>query len=237
MSEIVKPPSNSRRITWLIVVLTVAFASPLITSILYFLGGDQPGRFEAIPREWLIRQYYYGIAFELIALGLLVLVLYKQRRNLKSIGFLLSWKDLPVSLVLALVAYLVSFVTNLLIYAIYYIATGRALNLVPQNIGFMKLGFSFVFLIFIFINPFYEELIVRAYLITDVEFLSRSKIAAVLTSVVLQTAYHLYQGWPSALTIGSICLVFSLFYVWKKRITPIILAHLYFDLVALLAYS
>ena len=233
----VSPPSKSRRIVWLVLVLIVAFASPLITSVMYFLAGDQPGRYESLPSESLRLQYVYTIVFEMIALGLLVFALYRQKRGLRSIGFLFSWKDLPISVWLALLVYFVVFVSQILILYIYYIASGRNLNLAPQNIGFMRVGINSVSLLLTLVNPFYEELIVRAYLMTEVEFLTRSKSAAVIASVVLQTAYHLYQGWPSALTIGAMCLVFSLIYAWKKRITPIILTHLYFDLVALVAYA
>lgn len=233
----VSQPSNSRRIVWLVVVLIVAFASPLITSIVYFLSGDQPGRYESLSRGSLTLSYLFGIVLELIALGLLIFALYRQKRSLKGIGFLFSWKDFPVSVLLTVMVLLVSVVCQLLTYYVYYFATGRVLKLAPQNVGFMKVGISFFFLLFIFINPFYEELIVRAFFMTEVEFLTRSKTAAVIASVVLQTAYHLYQGWPAALSIGSMCLVFSLFYAWKKRVTPIILAHLYFDLLALLTYS
>ena len=87
-----------------------------------------------------------------------------------------------------------------------------------------------------FLNPFYEELIVRAYLLTEVRQLTGSATKAVILSTVLQTSYHLYQGGPSALSWGIIFLLFSIYYAKTGRIAPIILAHLYMDVIATMMY-
>jgi len=80
------------------------------------------------------------------------------------------------------------------------------------------------------VNPFFEELIVRAYAMTEVLGLTGSGALAVLVSVGVQTFYHLYQGIPLALAHGATFSVFSLYYLKTRRIAPVVLAHLYRDL-------
>lgn len=53
--------------------------------------------------------------------------------------------------------------------------------------------------LFVLVNPFYEELLVRAFLISEAEVIYRSTALAVCMSVGLQASYHLFQGWPAAL--------------------------------------
>ncbi len=91
-------------------------------------------------------------------------------------------------------------------------------------------GISIATLLFVCLNPFFEELIVRAYVITEVKQLTGSAAKAVLLSTALQTSYHLYPGAPMAFSIGAAFLVVSIYYSKTGRITPVILAHLYFDL-------
>ena len=57
---------------------------------------------------------------------------------------------------------------------------------------------------------------------------------AVLVSVAIQAFYHLYQGVPAALGHGATFLVFSLYYLRTRRIAPVVLAHLYMDVGALI---
>jgi len=93
-----------------------------------------------------------------------------------------------------------------------------------------------VSLLFTAINPVFEELIVRAFLISEATLLTGSAGLAVILSVLLQTSYHLYQGIPNAIGDGLIFLVFSLYYVKTRRLWPVILAHLWLDLYAVIFY-
>jgi len=56
---------------------------------------------------------------------------------------------------------------------------------------------------FSLLNPFFEELIVRAYLMTEIMDLTGSAMLAIATSVLLQASYHLYYGWFGALALPS----------------------------------
>jgi membrane protease YdiL (CAAX protease family) len=86
------------------------------------------------------------------------------------------------------------------------------------------------------INPFFEELIVRGYLMTEVKYLTRSSLIAIVVSTVLQTSYHLYQGVPLALSEGMMFLTYSIFYAKTNRIGPVVMAHLLADVFAILGH-
>jgi membrane protease YdiL (CAAX protease family) len=83
------------------------------------------------------------------------------------------------------------------------------------------------------LNPFFEELIVRAYLMTEIKALTGSTAMAVAVSVVLQASYHLYYGWFGALTVAFSFLVFAVYYARSGRAVPVIVAHAAFDIYGL----
>jgi membrane protease YdiL (CAAX protease family) len=84
------------------------------------------------------------------------------------------------------------------------------------------------------LNPFFEELIVRAYLMTEVLDLTGSSTLAVALSVALQFAYHLSYGWAAAISLSFQFLIFALYYAFTRRALPIIVAHSLFDISGLL---
>jgi len=86
---------------------------------------------------------------------------------------------------------------------------------------------------FALINPFFEELIVRAYLMTEVKSLTGSWTVATALSVIIQWSYHLYYGWDGSLSIAFTFLVFSIYFARTRKATPLIVAHGLLDLWAL----
>ena len=95
-------------------------------------------------------------------------------------------------------------------------------------------GISALSIAYACLNPFCEELIVRAYTITEVLSLGGTRTLAVVVSVVVQLSYHLYQGWVNVLWLAPVFLVVSIYYVRTRRIVPVILVHLAMDLWPLL---
>jgi membrane protease YdiL (CAAX protease family) len=76
---------------------------------------------------------------------------------------------------------------------------------------------------------------VRGFLMTEVAALAGMP-AAVVASTLVQTSYHLYQGVPNAIVVGSMFLVFSLYYAQTRRLLPVIVAHTLQDVLALAFY-
>jgi membrane protease YdiL (CAAX protease family) len=83
------------------------------------------------------------------------------------------------------------------------------------------------------LNPFFEELIVRAYLMTEVLDLTGSPTLAVALSVALQFAYHLSYSWAAAISLSFQFLIFALYYAFTRRALPIVVAHSLFDISGL----
>lgn len=163
---------------------------------------------------------------QLSSLALLGYVLARRSRTISDLGFALNRKGFGWSLLLFFGG---AFVRHAAFRAFNYASSGlpttsTALSAYPTSIWILPI-------IFHFINPFFEELIVRAYLMTEVRQLTGSVSKAIIISTVVQTSYHLYQGGPSALSNGVVFLIFSIYYARTGRIAPIILAHLYLDLV------
>ena len=179
---------------------------------------------------------FRGTLTEIGALALLAHLLARQGRTLRGLGLTFSWKD-------PLVAVLLAFVGNLLftkcwsaINIIVFRMTGHPIAAQDSwRQVYVVLDRSSVWTwVFVLVNPWCEELIVRAFTITEVEALTGSAATAVLVSVGVQTLYHVYWGIPTALAMASTFLLYSLVYLRWRRITPIVLAHLALDVVPLL---
>ena len=84
------------------------------------------------------------------------------------------------------------------------------------------------------LNPFFEELIVRAYLVTEVIDLTGSSTLAVALSVAVQFFYHLYYGWAGAISLSFLFLALALYYARSRCAFPVIVAHGFFDVYALI---
>ncbi len=218
------------RIIELILVCVIAVGGSVLTSVYVLFGrslGDSHGSLGTS----------YGILTEAAALVLVWYVLSRRARSLADIGFGFKWSDVGWAAVLASGGYLV----YSLIFDVMY---GSGLTMVEAQASGARVG-RYLFggslftltLAFQFINPFFEELIVRAYLMTEVKQLTNSTAAAVVCSTALQTSYHLYQGVPRALATGCMFFVWSIYFAKTKRIMPIILAHLFFDVSAVVCYS
>lgn len=212
-------------------VLAIGFLLPVVTSIGVVLGWF---RLHTATQPRLLLRIVYQIG------GLLSLyfALRYQGRKFKDIGFIISPWLQEVGHAFGL------FFGVLLLSVTLYFGLSP---LIPWLRGMLHptydraalfgIRIGFLSVLWIFLNPFHEELLVRAFLITEMEALYHSTLLAVLVSVSLQTSYHLYQGPQAALSHIPTFLVFSLYYVRTRRILPVILAHLLLDACALAVYA
>ncbi len=223
-------PEKRIRILEFALIFLIVFSPLLIISIYTVVTNSSPGR--PVPGKAIAIS---GILNELGGISLLCYVLFRQGRSLRNLGFSFSWKDIPRSFLVMVLGY-VAMVIWWLAISITSAGLGHAANPSPRNIEFMSDLLSVSGVLFLLLNPFFEELLARAYVITEVEFLTGSSALAVLASVIIQSAYHLYQGVIPALLTASMFTVFSLYFQKTKRIMPVILAHMFFDLFALVRY-
>src|SRR5207302_51457 len=79
-------------------------------------------------------------------------------------------------------------------------------------------------------NGFAEELVTRAYLITRLERLLKSRLLAVALSALLFASYHVYYGFGGALIyVMAFGVMYSGLYVLIRRVWPFALAHMLVD--------
>lgn len=230
-------PSDAflRRLRWLelALVLAVAFALPVLSSLyLLFSKGHRSTDFSDL-------RVLAGLITEATTLCVLFYVLFRQGRNAAAIG--LTWnpralaQNLMWAFVLTYAARYAAGFTRLAMAEIYPLITGRALDFQIQ-----KLPVLFVTLptfLFVILNGWFEELIVRAFAMTEVQALTKSPALAILFSVALQTSYHFYQGAPIALSYAPLFLIFALFYSRTRNIVPVALAHIAIDMISLFQMS
>ena len=172
-----------------------------------------------------------------IGLAVLAYVLQQSGRSWRDIG--LTWSSRAAVLALP-VLLLDQLISRIQAPAIYWL--GRTLESVawrPPNIGFMLHGDTTEILEVaeVLLVGFYEELIVRAYLMTEIIALTRSAWLAVVVSVVVQSSYHFYQGVPLALSHVLLFTVYALFYVRTRMVLPLALAHSLADINAVWSYG
>lgn len=98
-------------------------------------------------------------------------------------------------------------------------------------------GISVLSIALVCLNPFFEELIVRGYLMSEFFDLGANAAVAILTSIALQMSYHLYQGLARGIALTAGFAVFSIYFWRTRRIAPVVLAHLWIDAYVLLRGS
>jgi len=215
------------RIFEVILICTVAFSSSILVSTYSFLGngsGSSSSNSNWVAWDWTIRTLR-----EASALGLLWYILMRHGKSFRDLGLTWKRKDIGWAVILSVVGFLAfRAVYDAIYFAGLTTVSHKAASAYVGNILFGG-GIFFMTILFQFLNPFFEELIVRAYVMTEVKQLTNNTTKAIIISTLLQTSYHFYQGGPVAFGYMAIFLIFSIFYAKTNRITPIILAHLYYD--------
>jgi uncharacterized protein len=77
-----------------------------------------------------------------------------------------------------------------------------------------------------------EEVIVLGYLVTRLQQVGWSAVAAVVGSALLRGSYHLYQGWGGFAGNLAMGLVFGALFVRRRRTWPFVVAHFLLDVGA-----
>jgi membrane protease YdiL (CAAX protease family) len=173
----------------------------------------------------------YGIAHESLSLLLLVYVLSRRKLGLGDLGLTWARRDVVPSFVVTVLAGLSYVAGAIIIQLLHYELYGTMAQGPVANQFFSKP--TIWALPFMLLNPFFEELIVRAYVMTEIKELTGSTMMAIIFSVLLQASYHLYYGWMGALSVAFPFIVFAIYYARSRRAVPIIIAHEVFDLYGL----
>jgi len=220
--------STRKRAVGLFLVLAVAFLGSVVSSLSQVRGAQH-----SYPDVLLNLQYFETLLHQLVSLCLLVYVVRQNRQRLEDLGLSFRWKDVAHGIILWGIT---GWSYRLLLPYIVSLCEWLGWHRTPAYLPGSKLGFGLLTLCFVVVNPVFEELTVRAFLMSETIALTGNTTLAVLFSFLLQTSYHLYQGIPYALALGLIFLVFSIYYARIRRIFPVLVAHFLADFLFHLRY-
>jgi len=222
------------RIVELALVLMVAFGGSILRSFEVLLG------YETLPSEpvksrvvWLV----YGILSNGAALGLLRYVLDRSSRTFRELGLHWTSRDVAVALPLALGAGLASRLLHPITFAVAEMQGGHRTPVADISKYLFGSSVTMAAVLGAIVVGFFEELIVRGYLMTEVKRLTGSMAVALICSVAVQVSYHFYQGGPEALALAGGFLAFAGYYAKTNRLLPPVLAHIALDLDSLIMYA
>jgi membrane protease YdiL (CAAX protease family) len=172
---------------------------------------------------------------EVAGIATLIYVLWMRTAGVSSLTKAPGWDDLPSGVGLYFVAFLSALVVGFLLRFGWILTRGP---LPPRVSPGQMLGMeaTLAWLFYQFLNPRFEELIVRGFLMTELSALVGVR-TAIIAGTLVQISYHLYQGVWNVCSVGVIFLVYSLYYARTRRLMPIILAHTLQDLVAWALYT
>jgi membrane protease YdiL (CAAX protease family) len=222
---------NSRkfRVFELILILSIAFLPSLILSINHLLIGSitNQGNFNAI-------NYIVWLTQGLLSIVLLFYILKKNNRSYSEIGLKLKfeWKDLLFGLGLMISAIIINAILLNIINIISPETYKQAIN--PQNVDFLKTNLTGFLFIIVIVFPVQEELIVRGFTMSEIFNLTSNKSLAVAISVMIQFSYHIYQGLIPALMLLPFFIIVSIYFVKTGNLNPVILAHIFIDLMGVI---
>ena len=222
------PITSRQRVAGLLIVLAVAFLGSVLSSVASVGAASY-----TYPDALLGYRYFQTLLHQLVSLGLLAYVVRQNRQGMADLGLTFRARDIAPGIILWGVS---SWGYRLLIPMILSVCEWFGWHRTAPYLPGSKLNFGVVAICFILVNPIFEEMIVRAFLMSETIALTGSSSLAVLVSVLLQTSYHLYQGVPYALALGLVFLVFSVYYARTRRILPVIAAHFLADLFFHLRY-
>jgi membrane protease YdiL (CAAX protease family) len=221
-------PNRSLRMMALGVVLAVSFTHFFVASAYSFFQATK-----ASERSHSQVAVLDGLLGELISLALLWFVLSVQKRRWVDIGWTPGWTDLLHGVGLIIGSWIAVAAAGAVFQSFFRAWTGHYLQ--PRSgHGIISGGLSVLTILIVLVNPFFEELIVRGYLMTEVVALGGSRNLAIVVSVLVQTSYHLYQGVLRCVGVAAFFLVLSIYFSRTRKIGPVIVAHFWSDASALI---
>lgn len=219
--------SNAHRWVDLGLILAVIFADHILGSIYVAFHPTAP--------SYSNMRLFTGICDETIGLLLFVVLFKRQGRRLQDIGLSFQWTDLPKALGLVVAAVVAMWTTWFVVTYGWLLITLRFPQS-PNTRAMFSTSSLWLFLPFLLLNPFFEEILVRGYLMTELIDLRKSVLLATVASILVQTSYHLYYGVAGAMVVGSGLTVLAIYFAKSRRLMPVILAHMLWDSTALLGF-
>jgi membrane protease YdiL (CAAX protease family) len=170
------------------------------------------------------------LIFELMLLAPLIWLLHRRGWTAARVGLTPSWPDTAIGVGLMILAYGVYVI---LFAAVWTIVDASAPVGEWESPATAPIDLTTILAVSA-VNGLFEELFVCGYLITVVKD-ARGFWPAINASTALRLLYHMYQGTAAIVSILPLGLIFGYWYARTGRLWPLVVAHVIFDVLALLA--
>jgi len=221
--------TRPRRDVYAELLVTVGlFAIPATLNAVYVYVASKL-RYGTVGIGWLFAS---KAAQEVLLIGLFFYVLRANGERLADFTKPARWGDVPRAVGLLLASWL----PYVLVMAALWWWT-PLLHRGRTNMELFRSRLSVPYLAWLLVNPFCEELWMRAFLQTRLGQLGWRAPLIVLTSASAQAGYHLYQGIAFVAAYAVVFAVLAVYYQRARRVWPVVGVHLIADLSAGIAYS
>ena len=222
------PPSPPRMLRWeLGLVLLLAFAPSALGLLFLALGPQGTAEVEAELTTSLVT-----IVIELFLSWSPVLVIgYLLARNREGWPGIGLTRLRPGDVGMGAVLWVASFVVVLVLAWVFQPFGQREVDFLTEG---LPLWFRALQAVLIAVTAgVTEEIVVRGYAQTRLEQLGASTAVILLLPTALWAMLHVYQGLGAALTIFGLGLMYAWYFQRTRRLWPLILAHVLFDMTQL----
>jgi len=228
LAPVVAVVTRRRRLLALSLVLLISFAHFVVATFYSLLQTER-----TVERSHTQLGVFAALMAEILSLALLWFVLSEHKRSWAEIGWAPRWIDLFHGIGLIVGVRIAAGFAIIIFQGIFRNYTGHYLQ--PRSVhGLMDAGLSLLTVLLVVVNPFFEELIVRGYAMSEIMELGGSRNLAIVVSVGLQMSYHVYQGLLRCIALTVVFLVFSIYFSRTRRIVPAVIAHFWSDASALI---
>ncbi len=208
-----------------LIVVSWAFGMPILSSIVAILGAGGESVRTVFTNEALLSI----LIFEIVQSVFLVWFLRIRGWTLEKIGLQVTWRTTAWGLALLVLTYVMVIGAQALAQMLLPIDHARALAEYPT--AGRDLSKELVFVTSA-VNGIFEEVFVAGYIITALKE-KRGDWIAINASTVVRMLYHLYQGPIGIITIVPLGLLYGYTYVRTRQLWPLILAHVFIDIIGL----
>jgi membrane protease YdiL (CAAX protease family) len=133
---------------------------------------------------------------------------------------------------MGLILWVASFILVLVLAQLFRFFGQREVDFLPEG---LPLWFRAIQAVLIAVTAgVTEEIVVRGYAQTRLEQLRAPTAVILLLPTALWGVLHVYQGLGAALTIFGLGLMYAWYFNRTRRLWPLILAHILFDLTQLI---
>jgi uncharacterized protein len=208
-------------------VLVLAFAPSVLGLLFLALGpqGTAPAQTQVLPSLISIVIELFLSWSPVLVIGFL---LARNREGWAGIGLTrFSAGDLGMGAVL----WVASFIVVLVLAQLFQYFGQREVDFLPPG---LPLWFRALQAVLIAVTAgVTEEIVVRGYAQTRLEQLRAPAAVILLVPTALWAVLHVYQGLGAALTIFGLGLMYAWYFQRTRRLWPLILAHILFDMTQL----